>query len=841
MVTAQPASLHGGGAAGVAVSRRRTRRRCDQRLGPRELPKSDRTERCMAEISSLGKYEIRRELGRGAMGVVYEGYDPLIKRLVALKTIRADQLSGGDSENVIARFRREAQAAGRLSHPNIVSIYDFGDDAGSWFIAMEYVKGRELKECFEGNERFSTANIVKIMSQILDALDYSHRQGVIHRDIKPANIFMLADGSVKVADFGIAHIEASNLTQVGAVMGTPAYMSPEQIMGLPVDGRSDLFSAGVILYQFLTGERPFSGSAATTMQKVLKEDPMPPSSLNVQAPLEMDAVVRKALAKRPEDRFQSASEFAAALRGAAPVATTTNTDATIMSTVARAPAAAIDNTRSLGAANIEPSPVPVAALPPPPKAKSQNFTVAAIAGVAVIVLGAGAWYTFQRQPTEAPKSAQNAPGQPAVSQATGAATTVPVAPAGSPTTAAAAAAKTDPGSMRISATGLIDPSDPRYKADKSLLQSDLRADAKSQLVAKALGLLLDPKSLAKNYDVLNAKLMSNSGSYITAVVRESEPRLGADGLMSVTTEGVVNVKAVQKSLNQMSRDERVDLIRANGNPKVAVQISVRDADQPDGASLPSPVAENILKERIRSFGFRTWSEGEVVADGSKKGADFQVQGEARIKKLSVRLPASGLTVSKYAMTSWTVKCIDRDTGEEIYYSTTMPTGVGSWPSEEEALKAIGAGIADQFSRDFFLQHVSVTGQKLTMTVVGLPDAATEDLLTRELVGLPDVITATPRPGASPRSYDLELAASGPAADALANSVLKPLNAKLGTACFSLGAVSGDQVAVAFDKRCADTAVMKRLETYPPAGLYGAPASRQRTVVKDPETLKKLMI
>src|SRR5438067_3494043 len=275
----------------------------------------------MAEISSLGKYEIRREIGRGAMGVVYEGYDPFIKRVVALKTIRADQLSGEDSENVIARFRREAQAAGRLSHPNIVSIYDFGEEGGAWFIAMEFVKGRELKECFEGNERFTTASIVRIMSQILDALDYSHRQGVIHRDIKPANIFLLSDGSVKVADFGIAHIESSNLTQVGTVMGTPSYMSPEQIMGLPVDGRSDLFSTGVVLYQFLTGERPFAGSAATTMQKVLKEDPLPPSTLNVQLSPALDAVVRKALAKRADERYQSAQEFATALRAAAPMAT----------------------------------------------------------------------------------------------------------------------------------------------------------------------------------------------------------------------------------------------------------------------------------------------------------------------------------------------------------------------------------------------------------------------------------------------------------------------------------------------------------------------------------------
>ena len=247
----------------------------------------------MADISTLGKYEIRHEIGRGAMGVVYEGYDPMIKRIVALKTIRADQLAGVEGPNVIARFRREAQAAGRLNHPNIVSIYEFGEDAGTWFIAMEKIDGRELKQCFEANERFTMADIVRIMSQVLDALDYSHRQGVIHRDIKPANIFLLPGGVVKVADFGIAHIETSNLTQVGAVMGTPSYMSPEQIMGLPVDGRSDLFSAGVILYQFLTGERPFAGSATTTMQKVLKEDPLPPSSLNVQAPAGMDAIVRQ--------------------------------------------------------------------------------------------------------------------------------------------------------------------------------------------------------------------------------------------------------------------------------------------------------------------------------------------------------------------------------------------------------------------------------------------------------------------------------------------------------------------------------------------------------------------
>jgi serine/threonine-protein kinase len=778
----------------------------------------------MADIGTLGKYEIRHEIGRGAMGIVYEGYDPMIKRIVALKTIRADQLAGADAANVVARFRREAQAAGRLNHPNIVSIYEFGEDAGTWFIAMERIDGRELKQCFEANERFTTADIVRIMSQVLDALDYSHHQGVIHRDIKPANIFLLPGGVVKVADFGIAHIETSNLTQVGAVMGTPSYMSPEQIMGLPVDGRSDLFSAGVILYQFLTGERPFAGSATTTMQKVLKEDPLPPSSLNVQAPAGMDAVVRQALAKRPEDRFQTAREFADALRAAAPSLSSTVAeptlvgagDATLVTAAAATPVATAAPAAAAQASDA--TAVPVAT-----ERKSQTAAVALVIGVAVVAVGAVAWYVSQR-PTAAPAATTQSQSAPAPTQPTA---TVPIAAAA-------------PGTMLISAVGLIDPSDPRYRTDKTLLQSDLRADSKSQLVEKALGLLLDSNSLARNYDVLKDKLLSQSASFVPAVVQEGEPQLGKNGLMSITTEGLVNVKAIQKSLNQMSRDERIDLIRASGNPKVALQVNVRDADAPDAAPQPSPVAENMLKERIKSFGFRTWSEGGA-GDPGGKNADFLVQGEARVKKLSLRLPASGLTVSKYALTSWTVKCIDRETGEEIYYNTALPKGVGSWASEEEALQAIGSKIADEFSRDFFLQHVSMSGQKVTLNVEGMPTPASEDLLARELIGLPGVIVATARPPARPRSYDLQLAGEGPIGDLVAAAVLKPLNAKLGQACFSVRGIAGDQVSIAYEPRCAEAGVLSRLETNPPAGLYGAPPGRQRTVVKDPELLRKLTI
>jgi len=659
---------------------------------------------------------------------------------------------------------------------------------------------------------------------------------VIHRDIKPANIFLLTDGSVKVGDFGIAHIETSNLTQAGTVLGTPAYMSPEQIMGLPVDGRSDLFSAGVILYQFLTGERPFSGSATTTMQKVLKEDPLPPSSINIQVLPVMDAVVRRALAKNADERYQKAQEFADAISAAASTTSSLaaaaragSADATVIVPLDTATQKA-SATASVVAAKPPPPPAPPPSGSPPAASASQphNPAVVVVVVAAAIAIGAGAWFAYQRFGPDASKIAQApAASTPAV--------TLPASPA-APAAAPAATATADPGTLKIAAVGLIDPSDPRYKGDKTLQQEDARADAKSQIVAKALGLLIDTKSLDKNYELLKDKLLSQSGNYIKTVVRESEPRVGKDGLMAVTTEAVVNVKALQKSLNQMTRDERVEMIRASGDPKVSVQVTTRDADQPEIPPLISPVADNILKERIKSFGFRTWAEGG--ADGNQR-ADFAVRGEAKIKKMTVRLEASGLPVTKYTLTSWTVKCVDLATGEEIYFNTTLPKGVGSWASEEEALKAIGAKIADEFSRDFFLQHGNVASQKVTLTVDGMPDAAAEDALTRELIGLPSVIAVTAGPPARPRVYALQVSGSGAAGDLVAAGVLKPLNAKLGQSCFALGASGGETVAVSFDKSCADAAILSRFESNPPAGLYGAPLSRQKSVVRDPATLKKL--
>ncbi|MBI5255979.1 MAG: serine/threonine protein kinase, partial [Burkholderiales bacterium] len=276
----------------------------------------------MSHPARLGKYEIRRELGKGSMGVVYEAFDPFIERRVAIKIIRQDQLGPSQTADLLARLKREAQAAGRLNHPGIVAIYDYGEDStlggsGVAYITMELIDGRELKDSFDENRHFSQQEVVRIMGEVLSALQHAHERGVTHRDIKPSNVILLRNGHVKVADFGVARLDTSELTQAGTMIGTPMYMSPEQILGLPVDGRSDLFACGVMLYQFLTGEKPFTGSITTVMQKVLHQEPVPATQLNADLSPAWDAVLRQALAKKPEDRFPSAAAMAEAIAQAA--------------------------------------------------------------------------------------------------------------------------------------------------------------------------------------------------------------------------------------------------------------------------------------------------------------------------------------------------------------------------------------------------------------------------------------------------------------------------------------------------------------------------------------------
>ncbi len=267
----------------------------------------------------IGPYEIVRELGAGAMGKIYEGRDPKINRRVAVKTIRPlAGLSSASNERMRQRFLHEAQAAGALSHPNIVTIYQT-DEAGPYsYIAMEYLEGKTFEELLEREAPLAVERMVKLLAPICAALAYAHERGVVHRDIKPANLMLTREGVVKLMDFGVAHIFSSSLTQEGALLGTPNYMSPEQIRGDKVDGRSDIFALGVVAYEMATRQRPFVGeSMATISHRIVSGATIPPSELNSALPGGFDEALAKALRKEREQRYANANEFAAALQVAA--------------------------------------------------------------------------------------------------------------------------------------------------------------------------------------------------------------------------------------------------------------------------------------------------------------------------------------------------------------------------------------------------------------------------------------------------------------------------------------------------------------------------------------------
>jgi serine/threonine-protein kinase len=262
-------------------------------------------------ISQLGRYEVLGELGQGAMGIVYKAKDPLIDRVVAIKTINLS-MAMEEKEEYEGRFYQEAKAAGRLSHPNIVTIYDVGKSGEVAYIAMEFLQGRELRDIMNDAGLLPVDQVVDIVTQVAQGLAYAHEHEIVHRDVKPSNIMVVRDAHVKITDFGIARMASSAVrTQTGMVLGSPKYMSPEQVMGKAIDQRSDIFSLGVMLYEMLTGQAPFMGENVNAiMYQTLNAVPAPPNTLNPAVPEMLNFIVAKALAKGLDDRYQNAKDLA---------------------------------------------------------------------------------------------------------------------------------------------------------------------------------------------------------------------------------------------------------------------------------------------------------------------------------------------------------------------------------------------------------------------------------------------------------------------------------------------------------------------------------------------------
>jgi serine/threonine-protein kinase len=409
----------------------------------------------METPKTIGRYEIVDELGQGAMGSVFRAHDPSMDRMVALKTILLGALLGAHGEEFRKRFYREARAAGALAHPGIVPVFDVGEHEGQPYLVMEYVNGRTLDDKMKKGERVSMDRVCEIGQQLAEALGHAHRKGVVHRDIKPANILMTNAEAYgierpRITDFGVAKMTAGEITTTGQMLGTPAFMPPEQFTGAPIDGRTDLFSLGVILYWMATGEQPFPGETMTTVSyKIVHTEPVPPARLNPLVPALLDKVILKCLSKSPADRYQSGEELAQALHdvrtGATPASLQTvvpeatmggnDENATLAATPSLRPRPMTSSGQGQGAAAaFGIKPLTSADVPPAKKPTGMLATVAAL----LLAAAAGGWFLLHNRslppaPPAPPAQLSQSTPAPAVSQPA-AAPTQPVAP---PTASAA--------------------------------------------------------------------------------------------------------------------------------------------------------------------------------------------------------------------------------------------------------------------------------------------------------------------------------------------------------------------------------------------------------------------
>ena len=402
----------------------------------------------------------------------------------------------------------------------------------------------------------------------------------------------------------------------------------------------------------------------------------------------------------------------------------------------------------------------------------------------------------------------------------------------------------------VTAEGLADPNAEVYKKDKGLLVDDLRRDAGRQAIEKAVGVYVESSTLVENYLLIEDRVLSKSKGLIKQILDQSSPRLGEDGLMHMQIKAEVFITEVKTALQSLSRESRLSLIKEHGNPTISVAVVVRDAAR-DSDAVPenSTIADNLLKEHFVDFGYRVWSEEYTkllqrdvgAGQTGRKVADFSVLGEAKFKQSSITLKASGIRVTKHVLTSWTVKCINNHTGEEIYFNNKVPKNK-SWNDEDQALEDIGRLIGQEFSKDFFESQLMKPSQTYQIQLTGLPDYDTALLFKDEFVGLRNILNAEllnfEMNGLS--IYEVECTSSGGNfAQVLNTTILKPLNAKLDGAKMQLMSQHGNVVRVAIDPGPQPGQLQQSIQHSPPASLATASPERIEKLIVDREILDKV--
>ncbi len=591
------------------------------------------------DCKTIGRYEILEEIGRGGMGSVLRAHDPAVGRMVAIKFIHAASLVGDQAAEYRQRFYREARAAGALSHPGIVPVFDVGEQDGSPYLVMELVQGRTLESVLKEDERYPFDRVCQIGQQIADALGFAHHHGVIHRDIKPANILLTSREVYgaerpRITDFGVAKLVGGEMTSTGQLLGTPAFMAPEQFTGAHIDGRADLFSLGVVLYRMTTGELPFGGETITAISyKIVHADPIPPSILNPAVPPEMEAVILKSLAKNPSLRYQTGEELAADLEAvrtrmpgadthaafppsappptatqilsqAAPSApamqappTATPPSAATQSAAIARPAPAV--APSVVSATQAPTPQPAASAASMSRAMKPSTMVLALVVVAVVaVLGIG-FFLAHRAPQTAqqPSTPQTAAGAPPAASQPAAATTVqPATPtaASAPAPATPVAGPTQP------------PSSPAMKPVKTKSNQQpvpAKAPASAAAGASIISAPIDPETSARVKIALDGfSALFNLALQVDGKVYWSgsagDPQLN-EGLLVPPGKHDLCILVMAQSVVKTSNTVNGDLA---AKKRVTISAKLRP-EAVGGAATLDPSAQVTIGLKRNLFGF----------------------------------------------------------------------------------------------------------------------------------------------------------------------------------------------------------------------------------------------